>query len=335
VSAPSTPAASDPSRSGARYVAFTTDLAVATDDRDRIATASSELCRLLGVDEALLMGRRVSDLVHPDDRVQVERAQLRPTDRRQMRIRLRRSDDGHVWTAATVTRPRKTAGQASQWAFVDITAQVQFEHRLVDLAGTWADVFDTLSEGVIVIDRDGITLAANAAAADFLGVEQSEVQGSLARAQVVVVDENGSPMPRERLPSTRAFRTGQSQEQDLAYLRRDGTTRWLHARVVPITRPPSKEVGRVAILLSDAVGAPNLHAGGAVLAAAQTALTQRELEVLQLLAQGMDVRAAAASLEISVNTVRGHLKQLMQKLDARSQLQAVVFAARAGLVRVE
>jgi PAS domain S-box-containing protein len=227
------------------------------------------------------------------------------------------------------------AGGTVQWAFVDVSAEVQFERRLVEMANVWIDVFNVLREGVIVIDRDGITVAANAAAADFLGTDLQDLSGSLARAQVVVVDENGLPMARERLPSTRAFATGSPQEENVAYRRRDGSTRWLQARVVPLTHPPEKEPERVAILLEDAVGPSHEHTHGAVQEAALTALTRRELDVLELLAQGFDVTSAATTLNISVHTARGHLKQLMRKLDARSQLQAVVVAARAGLVRVE
>lgn len=64
-------------------------------------------------------------------------------------------------------------------------------------------------------------------------------------------------------------------------------------------------------------------------------LTEREREVLALLAQGMDPRAIARMLGISVNTSRGHLKSLMTKLGAHSQLEAVVEAMRLGLLEAE
>ena len=62
-------------------------------------------------------------------------------------------------------------------------------------------------------------------------------------------------------------------------------------------------------------------------------LTHRELEVLTLMAEGLDVRTIAATLRISEHTCRGYVKALMAKLGARTQLQAVVVAWRAGVLR--
>ena len=61
-------------------------------------------------------------------------------------------------------------------------------------------------------------------------------------------------------------------------------------------------------------------------------LTPRELLVLQLLAEGRDTRSIARELKISVNTCRGYVKNVLMKLDAHSQLEAVVIAGRHGLV---
>jgi DNA-binding NarL/FixJ family response regulator len=63
-------------------------------------------------------------------------------------------------------------------------------------------------------------------------------------------------------------------------------------------------------------------------------LTPRELEVLRSLADGSDVRAIAKSLGISVSTCRGYVKNLLMKLDAHTQLEAVVIASNRGLVSV-
>lgn len=63
-------------------------------------------------------------------------------------------------------------------------------------------------------------------------------------------------------------------------------------------------------------------------------LTRREREVLKMLADGLDARAIARSLGISVNTCRGYVKNLLLKLDAHSQLEAVVIATNRGLVSV-
>lgn len=64
-------------------------------------------------------------------------------------------------------------------------------------------------------------------------------------------------------------------------------------------------------------------------------LTRREQDVLQLLADGLDARAAAKRLGITLHTCRGYIKNLLQKLDAHSQLEAVAIATRTGLIRVK
>lgn len=64
-------------------------------------------------------------------------------------------------------------------------------------------------------------------------------------------------------------------------------------------------------------------------------LTTRELEVLQALAEGLDDRGISDRLFISVNTVRGHVTSILQKLAVDSRLQALVFAVRHGLVRMD
>jgi DNA-binding NarL/FixJ family response regulator len=64
------------------------------------------------------------------------------------------------------------------------------------------------------------------------------------------------------------------------------------------------------------------------------ALTSRENEVLQLLAEGLDQPEIAERLVISSKTVATHLERILAKLGARSRAQAVAIAYRDGLVKV-
>jgi DNA-binding NarL/FixJ family response regulator len=63
-------------------------------------------------------------------------------------------------------------------------------------------------------------------------------------------------------------------------------------------------------------------------------LTPRELEVLQLLADGLDSKAIAEKLHITIRTQRNHVASILSKLGVHSQLQAVVFALRYQVVRI-
>jgi two-component system nitrate/nitrite response regulator NarL len=61
-------------------------------------------------------------------------------------------------------------------------------------------------------------------------------------------------------------------------------------------------------------------------------LTPRELDVLQLLAEGMTNKAIAQQLAISDHTVKFHVNAIMSKLAAQSRTEAVVRATRLGLI---
>jgi len=61
-------------------------------------------------------------------------------------------------------------------------------------------------------------------------------------------------------------------------------------------------------------------------------LTQRELEVLTYLGQGMSTKGIARVLGITLNTCRGYVKSLHTKLEASSQLEAVIKAQNLGLI---
>jgi DNA-binding NarL/FixJ family response regulator len=61
-------------------------------------------------------------------------------------------------------------------------------------------------------------------------------------------------------------------------------------------------------------------------------LTQREREVLRLLADGMTNEAMGAELSISPQTVRTHVQKAMEKLGAQTRVQAVATALREGLI---
>ena len=62
------------------------------------------------------------------------------------------------------------------------------------------------------------------------------------------------------------------------------------------------------------------------------ALTPRENDVLQLLAQGMTNKAIALQLGITDHTVKFHVNAIMTKMGAQSRTEAVVIATRAGLI---
>jgi DNA-binding NarL/FixJ family response regulator len=65
-----------------------------------------------------------------------------------------------------------------------------------------------------------------------------------------------------------------------------------------------------------------------------SSLTERELEVLSLLAEGLEAQEIAARLHISAKTERNHVAKILSKLGVHSRLQAVLFAGRHGFVEI-
>jgi DNA-binding NarL/FixJ family response regulator len=64
----------------------------------------------------------------------------------------------------------------------------------------------------------------------------------------------------------------------------------------------------------------------------RTELSDREIEVLKLIANGKDNAQIAADLHISPKTVKNHISNILMKLQIENRIQAAVYAVRSGIV---
>ncbi|HUQ09690.1 MAG TPA: response regulator transcription factor [Steroidobacteraceae bacterium] len=62
-------------------------------------------------------------------------------------------------------------------------------------------------------------------------------------------------------------------------------------------------------------------------------ISERELEVLKLLASGQSNKEIARQLDVSPNTVKTHVAKLFEKLEARRRTEAIVRARELGMIR--
>lgn len=120
-----------------------------------------------------------------------------------------------------------------------------------------------------------------------------------------------------------------------------------HARIVVLTAHPRSDTARRALAcgarrvlpkhgrLDEVLNALRERGPRPTHRTAPQVLSPREQEVIELLAEGLDVRTVANRLNLSVYTVRDHVKAILGKLGARTQLEAIVVAARAGIVLLE
>jgi DNA-binding NarL/FixJ family response regulator len=77
------------------------------------------------------------------------------------------------------------------------------------------------------------------------------------------------------------------------------------------------------------IRAASVEAGGTV---ARPELSDRETEVLKLIANGKDNSEIAQELHISPKTVKNHISNILMKLQIENRIQAAVYAVRSGLV---
>ncbi len=112
----------------------------------------------------------------------------------------------------------------------------------------------------------------------------------------------------------------------LAVLAPDASLAEIAAAVVAVAEGLTVVAPEFRALLAEAPPGPRLDPETPV------DLTPRELEVLQLLALGLPNKTIASRLSISENTVKYHVASIYSKLDAQSRAEAVMRAARLGLV---
>lgn len=98
--------------------------------------------------------------------------------------------------------------------------------------------------------------------------------------------------------------------------------------------PPHELVAAVRDIHAGMKWIPPAMAGCLADCVMEDALTAREAEILQLLAAGHRNRDVAKALSISEETVKVHVKHVMEKLDAADRTQAVIIGVRRGIVRI-
>jgi len=169
------------------------------------------------------------------------------------------------------------------------------------------------------------------------------------------VDDDESGLPRVAIGSNllQAYR-GYSDPRAQAIANAivavfEGTVTYFEIEHRPERESQSAFVTSVAALRGDRAGAVLIHkvvgeptppqlrpadaraTNGGPTGEGAARLTPREREVLDLMARGLDNRAIAAKLGIQYTTVRGHVRSVVEKLGARSRLEAVARAYQIGL----
>lgn len=282
---------------------------------------------LLGIAPADVVGRRACELVVAGDRAATAewfaQAQVTP-DVTALEHRLGRADGAGTWYETRLAALPSRGGTDRRWLVVarDVSRRRVVDRRVARLAEMWRDISDIVREGIVVVDGTGTVVAANRRASSLLGVP--ELPGVHVDRVLHLARHRGGRRPGGHTVRDVAAAGGVAAAH--------GTALRLQTALIPLLAgDDGSSAGLTVLLLEDAGGgfAPLAEPGPT-----HEQLSPREVEVLCLLAEGLDVRAASTKLGISINTTRNYVKSILRKLDARTQLQAVLLAIRSGLIEL-
>jgi DNA-binding NarL/FixJ family response regulator len=198
---------------------------------------------------------------------------------------------------------------------VAIGAQPDLE--IVGVATTIADALEatkTTSPDVVLMDvclpdGDGIDATAQIRAA-----------GSAGRVLILTALNDPEVLARAAVAGASGFLSKDSPLQDVV------------AAIRSAGEPDSKMLVESATLRALVGRLGNQHLSSPPRPSRDYGLTTREQDVLRLMGRGLDPKAIAQELFLSLHTCRGYVKSLLAKLDAHSQLEAVVLGIRDGLI---
>ncbi len=151
-------------------------------------------------------------------------------------------------------------------------------------------------------------------------------------------------MIRDSRPGTRVVMlTVSDDEEDLFEAVKAGATGYLLKEVsIDEVADAVRAVARGQSLISPSMASKLLSEFNALAVRAEERqravsprLTERELEVLRLVAKGLSNREIGEELFIAENTVKNHVRNILEKLHLHSRMEAVVYAMREKLLDVE
>jgi PAS domain S-box-containing protein len=137
---------------------------------------------------------------------------------------------------------------------LDITDRKQTEEAVRKSEERYRGLYDAVSGGVIVQDREGAILEANAVACDILGLTQDQIRGRTSGdSRWRAIQEDGSPLPVDDRPSIRALRTGIAIQGQVMGVFNPAVEqyRWLLVNAEPILDPKTSQVHSVVTTFLD------------------------------------------------------------------------------------
>lgn len=214
--------------------------------------------------------------------------------------------------------------------------------------------FANAADGVLIINQDQHIIYWNQAAEEILGYTPQEVTARPCYEVLDGRDEHGRLVCHKYCRLAMAGRNGGTlTNYDSTVHTKMGDIRWINVSTFTLPLNGSDSSRVLVHLFRDVTrrkqneqfidqvlnAARQLRNGELSRTVPSTAedieatdLTDREREVLSLLAEGHSTEDMARSLSISPATVRNHVRNIFQKLQVHSRLEAVIYAQEHGLV---
>jgi PAS domain S-box-containing protein len=210
---------------------------------------------------------------------------------------------------------------------------------------------ESTSDAAFAVDGAGVIVAWNQAAEAMFGVSSGEAVGQSCGQIVQGMDECGAVCAQD-CSIQQALRSHHQVGNFDLQVRTPQGRQWcnvsiLAAEVANSTAPYSIHIvraidtrKRLELLVRDFIVTETklpAEEAQALLSATrsparETDLTNREREVLRLLAKGATTEKIAAQLHISRTTVNNHIQHILRKLNAHTRLEAIRRAEHAGLI---
>jgi PAS domain S-box-containing protein len=204
------------------------------------------------------------------------------------------------------------------------------------------------ADGGIAVDEEGRIVLWNRAAESLLGYTVREAIGRRCCDLLMGDDENGNRLCGRGCHILGLARTRTPVHSfDMRTRTKTGSPIWVN---VSTLRVPSDQIGdRTVHLLRDVtatreilalirerlatpVPPPPAAPDGNGNANGNGALTRREIEILHIIASGLNTKDTAERLHVSPATIRNHVQNILGKLGAHSRLEAVAYANRHRLI---
>jgi PAS domain S-box-containing protein len=215
-----------------------------------------------------------------------------------------------------------------------------------------ADIYARTADGVYAVDSRQRIVYWSPSAQQVLGWKPNEVVGQHCYDVISGGDYEGQRFCRRNCPTITAARKARPVDNyDVSSHRKDGSPVWLNVSIVlPPEGAPNdmcavhlfrdvserRRSEQLAQVTRETVARFSAEEERQVEAKPYPPpgplLTQREVEVLRLLASGVPTEGIAAALGVSRSTARNHIESILAKLGVHSRLQAVVYASRHRLI---